>query len=74
MDADTLTARPSTTTWATKSAELHRDSGTDRACGGSHAIALTSVTTCAGNDRGRPERFRSPNPASPSATNAYATC
>src|SRR5438034_577014 len=58
VDADTVTARPSATACAASSAELHRDRGTARAAGGSHAIALTSATTCAGNDLGRPDLLR----------------
>src|SRR4051794_29059837 len=67
VEADTLTARPSATAWVASSAELHRDSGTARWAGGWHAIALTSATTSAGNERGRPDRLRSFSPTSPSA-------
>jgi len=68
VDADTRTVSPSATAYAANSAELHRDSGTAGICGSSHAIAYTSATTCAGDIRGFPDRFRSPNPANPSVT------
>jgi hypothetical protein len=38
VDADTLTANPSATAWAARSAELHRDNATSRAAGGWHAL------------------------------------
>ena len=50
---------------AANSVELHRDKGTSRCAGGSHAIAFTSATTSGANDRGRPERLRSSKPATP---------
>lgn len=67
VDAATDDTNPSVTAWAANSDELHRDSGTFRCAGASHAIALTSATTSAGNERGRPDRGRSANPSIPSS-------
>ena len=50
------------------SAELHRDSGTSRWAGGSHAIALTPATT---NGTADPTRGRSTSPAIPSSQNRF---
>jgi hypothetical protein len=69
VDADTEATTPSATAWRASSAELHRDNGTSRRCGGSQAIALTSATARGGNDRGRPARARSRSPASPCSQN-----
>jgi hypothetical protein len=57
VEADTDPTSPSVTARAANSAELHRDNGTSRCAGGSHAIALTSATTSGANDRGRPVRL-----------------
>lgn len=61
--------RPSLSACRASSAELQRDSGTARCDGGSQAIALTSATTVAAKQRGRPERARSRSPASPCRQN-----
>jgi hypothetical protein len=45
VDAETDSTSRSTTACAASSEELHRDSGTSREAGGSHAIALTPATT-----------------------------
>ncbi len=56
---------------AARSATDQRDCGTPRSSGGSHAIALTSATTVAGNTRGRPLRLRSARPSMPSSANRF---
>ena len=62
---------PSRTAWPASSAELHRDNGTWRCSGGSHANALIPATTSEPNRRGRPDRGRSANPASPCSQNRF---
>jgi hypothetical protein len=57
VDCDTDATRPPSAAWAARSAADHRDCGTPRSSGGSHAIALTSATTAAANTRGRPLRL-----------------
>ena len=69
VDRATDSTRPSAWASAARSAADHRDCGTRRSSGGSHAIALTSATTAAGNTRGRPGRLRSPSPSRPSRAN-----
>jgi hypothetical protein len=71
VDAETDATRPSAIAWAASSAELHRDKGTSRCSGGSQAIALTSATTGAGNNRDRPDRGRSSSPSSPASANRF---
>jgi hypothetical protein len=51
VEAETDPTRPAETACAANSAELHRDNGTSRCAGGSHAIALTSATTSGSNNR-----------------------
>ena len=58
---------PSVVAWTARSVELHRDNGTCRCSGRSHAIALMPATTSSPKRRGRPDRGRSRKPASPSA-------
>jgi hypothetical protein len=71
VDAESDDASPSLTAWAASSDELHRDSGTSRRAGASHAMALTAATTSGPNRRGRPDRGRSSSPARPCSQNRF---
>jgi hypothetical protein len=64
---ETSVTRPVASSSVRSSARLQRPSGTPRVAGSSQAIALATVTTAAGNTRGRPGRLRSARPSKPSA-------
>src|SRR4029077_3750846 len=58
---------PVATAWRASSGHDHRDSGSPLSAGGVQASALTPATWTAVNARGRPDRFASPNDATPGA-------
>ena len=64
---------PSVTAWRASSGHDHRANGTPHSFGGVQAIALTRVTCTGVNIGGRPDRFASPNDATPGTSPADYT-